>query len=286
MGRTVKLLAQRLLDEDFTVAGDDLAAIRSRLLTDIKPFRLDRFAVETVLECLPRILEDSGDLRWWGNVRTPTDNTWIEWLEPQTGCQVAVHFRAGNACDGPSLKSGNFSVLIDRGREVWSGGGFYDFEDANALPWGFIGPADSRVWWRDDVEMQRRAAAAGVSFGFFLTAAFTEICFKAVVAMTLINSPRIVRWRDTAAPKFINAKRARRGKFPLLAWREVVIDLGGKGRVHDAVVGHETGSMPLHYVRLYFKPTLGIWIWPHWRGDAENGVAKARYRVTDSRRAA
>jgi hypothetical protein len=98
--------------------------------------------------------------------------------------------------------------------------------------------------------------------------------------LSFLNSPRLVRLVDISRTR-LNAARSRRGKYPLLAYREVSVDLG-----EDAITALRLDSdgtrRALHWVRAHLRFRLGQWeiVKPHWRGDASLGVRRPAYRLT------
>lgn len=69
------------------------------------------------------------------------------------------------------------------------------------------------------------------------------------------------------------------GKFPLRAWNEIVVgrptrDMGGQ-----EVQNQVADKRPLHFVRSHLKPSIGVRVPAHWRGNAAYGIKLTRYKV-------
>lgn len=98
--------------------------------------------------------------------------------------------------------------------------------------------------------------------------------------LSLLNSPRIVRVVDISRTK-INSKRMRGGKFPLLAYSEVTVDLAKK-QITTLRLDTDGNRRPLHWVRAHLRFRMGQWeiVKPHWRGDASIGIKRPAYKLT------
>lgn len=95
---------------------------------------------------------------------------------------------------------------------------------------------------------------------------------------SIINRPQHVGLKVHQPHKGRLKKLAGTG-FPLRVWHEVTV--GAKTRDHGGqqIESGISGTMPYHHVRAHYKPSLGIVIPEHWRGDPSIGIKQTRYRV-------
>jgi hypothetical protein len=98
--------------------------------------------------------------------------------------------------------------------------------------------------------------------------------------LSLMNSPRLVRSTDISRTK-LNTHRMRGGKFPLLAYSEVSVDLG-KHDISTLILDTDGARRALHWVRAHLRFRMGQWeiVKPHWRGDPSIGIKRPAYRLT------
>lgn len=103
-----------------------------------------------------------------------------------------------------------------------------------------------------------------------------------LAVLSLLNSPRIVKITDISKVK-INNRRLRGGKFPLLSFREVRIDLS-KPDISALKLDSDGTRRPLHFVRAHLRLRLGSWevVKPHWRGDPSIGMRNPAYKLTST----
>lgn len=99
--------------------------------------------------------------------------------------------------------------------------------------------------------------------------------------LALINTPGVIGLHTRPAHKG-RARKLRSlgvGSFPLHAWHELTIGGATKDRMGHEVESHVSDRMPLHFVRSHLKPSLGIRVPAHWRGNAAYGIKRTRYKV-------
>lgn len=99
--------------------------------------------------------------------------------------------------------------------------------------------------------------------------------------LLIINQPGLVQ--QTPRPTDKRVTRLLRNMPPSevdhSVWHECSIRPGH----HGEPTGTGQGPRALHYVRKYFKPSLGRWIDGYWRGDASLGTVFKWYSVPASR---
>lgn len=107
-----------------------------------------------------------------------------------------------------------------------------------------------------------------------------DIATTVLTTLSLLNSPRIVRVIDISRVKLNNA-RMKGGKFPLLAYKEVTVDLAKK-QITALRLDSDGNRRPLHWVRAHLRFRVGQWelVKPHWRGDASLGIKRPAYKLT------
>lgn len=100
--------------------------------------------------------------------------------------------------------------------------------------------------------------------------------------LSLLCSPRIYSSRLVEFGK-LNKQRAARGKWPLMAYREVSVRLSDPHSCPDVVRATGEGApKPLHFVRAHLRLRSSGRIEvvrPHWRGDAQLGIKRPTYRL-------
>lgn len=109
---------------------------------------------------------------------------------------------------------------------------------------------------------------------------FTDIgSFRFIrAAFSIINRPRHVGLK-VHQPHKGRIKKLNGTGFPLHCWHEITV--GGRTKDHGGqqVESRMSGTRPYHHVRAHYKPTIGVVIPEHWRGDPSIGIKRTRYRV-------
>src|SRR5262245_44815390 len=107
----------------------------------------------------------------------------------------------------------------------------------------------------------------------------------ALAMLAMINTPRIIGRRQHAPNRNLERKllRAGVGKYPLLAWTEIKLEVGPPRDVSNdaATETHLTGRKALHFCRSFIRIRLGRLeiVRSHWRGDPALGIKQSRYRL-------
>lgn len=103
-----------------------------------------------------------------------------------------------------------------------------------------------------------------------------------VCVLALINTPRVSQIIHHNIDEKLNRSRLKRGKVPLLSWRDVTIkpDAGwvSPNKTHEEGA---TGERRRHRVRTFMRLRLGKVeiVGPHWRGNREKGYVQHRHVV-------
>lgn len=106
----------------------------------------------------------------------------------------------------------------------------------------------------------------------------------AVLTLDLINTPGLVGLKQHAPHR----KLARQfqalgiGRYPLLAWSEIVLKHKTKFAGPDEHFAGATHHKCLHFVRAHlrhYRDGKVVTIPAHWRGDAALGIKRSRYRL-------
>lgn len=102
-----------------------------------------------------------------------------------------------------------------------------------------------------------------------------------VCVLALINTPRISHLIEHDVDAKLNRSRLKRGKVPLMSWRDVTIrpDAGWMSRTtHEEGT---TGERRRHHVRTFMRLKMGKVeiVKPHWRGNREKGYVQHRHVV-------
>lgn len=102
-----------------------------------------------------------------------------------------------------------------------------------------------------------------------------------ISSTALLNTPHNVETTDHPTPKFVNRKRAAKGKLPILSFKTVTLRLTKTQRNKLTALGVAAGQMRQHLVRGHFKVRkTGIFWWaPFLRGDIALGRIKTDYQV-------
>ena len=105
----------------------------------------------------------------------------------------------------------------------------------------------------------------------------------AILMLDIINQPTLCRLVTHQPHRGLERAllRAGVGRYPLLAWQEIVItheDFGDE----DEAVAHLTGRKCLHFVRGHrrqYRDGRLTQVAHHWRGDPALGIKRTRYKV-------
>jgi hypothetical protein len=101
--------------------------------------------------------------------------------------------------------------------------------------------------------------------------------------LAMINSPKVIGRRQHMPHVGLERKLARArgmvGRFPLLAWTEILLHVTPPkidGGEHEA---HLTGRRALHFCRAHLRIQFGklVVVSSHWRGDPALGIKRSRY---------
>lgn len=113
------------------------------------------------------------------------------------------------------------------------------------------------------------------------------IAFRALAALALINTPRIIGRRQHMPHERVERDKLKAlklvGKFPLHAWTEIILKVAPPDvrTGEPATEGHLTGEKCLHFVRTFLRVRLGQleYVESHWRGNPALGMKRSRYRL-------
>lgn len=241
-----------------------------RLLEDIHCFECSA-AIPAVMElrlALGDIPDRSDD--YIGTLSfLPAPRTWIEW-KLEGGDRVALHLSDDHPHD----------------REKWIGA-ILIFEDGIS-PLGLISRTSGDInfpgghfavptWLKEGAQ---RSGIPGAEVALYFLAA-------AQLLLVLINTPRIIGRKQHMPHRGLEkelTKAMGRGKFPLHAWTEILLDVTkpteiDDGEPHEA---HLTGRRALHFCRAHLRIRLGKleYVTSHWRGDPALGIKQSRYTLT------
>lgn len=247
-----------------TQADIDEAAKRGcRLILD-KLRRAPRFVVDrrtadliaTMLDQPTRLLASAK------HMFAPAEEAWVE-LDTEDGrIGMLLTCREGSLTDGSA--------------------GLYLPTDGNPvsapIDWDLTKPRGLVTWLGGQREFLERALAAQA--GHPLSVDLEKAALLMLGLFAVLCTPRLCIQRAVDRTK-LNRARARTGKWPLLAYHEVVIDLSKSPTVTPPTgVG---SPRALHFVRAHLRArsTGRIeLVRPHWRGDAQLGIKRPAYRVT------
>lgn len=102
-----------------------------------------------------------------------------------------------------------------------------------------------------------------------------------VCVLALINTPRVSRVIHHDVDAKLNKARLKRGKVPLMSWRDVTIrpDVGWMPKTVQEE--GRTGEKRRHHVRTFMRLKQGKVeiVRPHWRGNREKGYVQHRHVV-------
>lgn len=97
-------------------------------------------------------------------------------------------------------------------------------------------------------------------------------------AFSIINRPQHIGLR-VHQPHKGRLKQLNGTGFPLRVWHEVVVGRPTRDHQGQQIDSLVSGKKPFHHVRAHYKPSLGVVIPEHWRGDPSIGIKRTRYRV-------
>lgn len=104
-----------------------------------------------------------------------------------------------------------------------------------------------------------------------------------VLLLDIINQPTLCHLRVNQPHRGIEKSllRAGAGRYPLLAWHEVIIKPQDRPLTQQEIDGHLTGRKCLHFVRGHHRPRISkkVWVKHHWKGDPALGIKRTRYKV-------
>lgn len=108
-----------------------------------------------------------------------------------------------------------------------------------------------------------------------------EYAMRIVAAtLALLCSRRIYTTKNVDFDR-LNRRREARGRWPLLAYKEVRISITGDPPIVTSATGRQ-GQRPLHFVRSFLRLRLGRFeiVHPHWRGNGALGIKRPAYVIT------
>lgn len=114
--------------------------------------------------------------------------------------------------------------------------------------------------------------------------AVNRFAAMALLALDIIGQPSLSRLVTHAPHRGLERQLLRQGvgKYPLLAWHEVVIKPQDRPLTQEEIDGHLTGRKCLHFVRGHrrrYRDGRETTVTHHWRGDPALGMQRTRYRV-------
>jgi hypothetical protein len=258
--------------------------------------RMHSFDCEPISEAIEQALEDedghAGEtIRYLlDDVVMPAEVTWLEFGRvtlrsegtgdsvitrlavvvekqgPWFKIDLAMHHTADAA---PTLRVGKqtepFTISMGRVRAVPLIAGGFEYEETPEM----------KGAWTDGIQV--RSAA-------------NRFIAMAMLALDIIGQPSLVRLVTHAPHRGLERQLLRQGvgKYPLLAWHEVVIKPQDRPLTDEEAEGHLTGRKCLHFVRGHrrrYRDGRETTVTHHWRGDPALGMQRTRYRVEPPRKA-
>lgn len=105
----------------------------------------------------------------------------------------------------------------------------------------------------------------------------------AVLLLDIINQPTLCHLKVHQPHRGLEKKllSAGAGRYPLLAWHEVIIKPQDRPLTRQEIDGHLTGRKCLHFVRGHPRTLTDrdVWVKHHWKGDPALGIKRTRYKV-------
>jgi hypothetical protein len=144
-------------------------------------------------------------------------------------------------------------------------------------------PQETMAWVEKGWRRRRREMmeALGGRFPEARLPPIGDLMATMVAVLAFLSSPR-VHARNLVTFDKLNKARARQGKWPLLAYHEVTINLASVEERTNVHTG--TGSpRALHFVRAHLRlcwSGIVVLVLPHWRGDGSLGIKRPAYRLT------
>jgi hypothetical protein len=296
-------LAQQLLESDWRPpVGDNQAWAAYKLMmghlsnNDDPTWRAERFQfIDNSMEEVRKFV-NGGALDLMALVKTarmPAERIWIEWKDwggDPEGKQAQYKIRIGILVE-PIVadKHGEELTLIVCGSSDLVNARPIGALATGTFPWKLtqykIGwGIPTRIIWDGGYDGCFTERSSGINTPLLLQ--------QLLIALFLINTPRVCTTEDVKPAAQLQRARRRRGKLPLIEYKQVRLVIGRPTTRHEAV-GHSAGASAgedairkrLHHVlghfRVYTKrqetPKMA-WVPPHWRGDAKLGIV---YRDRD-----
>jgi hypothetical protein len=244
------------------------------LLDDIREavrFRIERRASEMLIEMAARDDQRKRLLASGGHLFLPAPRTWFE-LDTSDPAQRFGALARGH---GDSLQDGTVTIWMPGMKDADQYETVRIPFDLRRRPPAWINPED-RPWlgWI-------LAKNAGYGEGMCLLPDPAAAGALLLAALAFLCTPSAWVAREVSFGP-LNRQRAKHGKWPLLAYREVRLSVGGD----PPTVSPGSGKGPeraLHFVRSHLRVRacgrVEIVRW-HWRGNAELGIKRPAYVVT------
>jgi hypothetical protein len=118
--------------------------------------------------------------------------------------------------------------------------------------------------------------------GIDVVQALNRFIGMAVLTLDLINTPGLIGLKQREIHKGLARDLSRVGRYPLLAWSEVVLKHQTRRAEPGERLSGATYHKCLHFVRSHLRHYRdgGVTVIPaHWRGDPALGIKRTRYRV-------
>jgi hypothetical protein len=204
--------------------------------------------------------DDDRESVYSGRVFLPAPRTWIEWKD-------SFHKR--------------HAVLLVDNCDGWASA-FY-FSQEQHLSIGRLSTETS--------DFERSPFKVAVLYGPPVSVETHERYIDAIFAtahclLVMINTPRIIGRKQHMPNRALERRLTQhfgKGKFPLLAWTEIQLNVAkpieiDDGEPHEA---HLTGRRALHFCRAHLRIRRGQleYVTSHWRGDPAIGIKQSRYKI-------
>lgn len=246
-------------DPNFTRATHELIRSAPR-------FRVEGSTAELLVEIAgKKDIQESARYVFW-----PGEATWLEMKLPAVGlnCEVGLLFKSRTG----SLVEGDIALCCIAGTDAKPRSSVETaFLDCNLKTPPFItlakrpqpSPFFSHIWSEDHPD-----------------SLMSDLRRVIIATLCLLSSPGRYELREVDFNR-LNRARARSGKWPLLAYKEVRIAIAGTPPTVTPASGHGA-ARALHWVRAHLRLYRGkvILVSPHWRGDPQLGVKRPAYVIT------
>lgn len=224
-----------------------------------------RFVVERGMTdmLLPMIDQPTRLLASAKHLFAPAENSWFELVTPDGRVGLII------TCKQDSLTAGGGAVYIPTQTEQ---------HVAVPIDWNLADPKSLVDWMGGNRDYLERAI--NVQAGKPVSVNLNRIGLLLLALLAVLCTPRLWVAREIDRGK-LNRARARRGRWPLFAYKEVVIDPRRVSTVSPAS-GHGS-PRALHFVRAHLRVRSNgrvEMVRPHWRGDAQLGIKRPAYRLT------